>query len=140
MNDTESLTREQAFAELRRRNITKVTVHFSGGNDEGGAESIVAVSADGAETDLLVNPEVYQDWDTKKWVVGYGDNARPATEDEIASKQLAETLEAPVYHAYGGFAGDFSVSGTVTWDVATGKVVMAKRESVERYDESEDEV
>lgn len=38
-------------------------------------------------------------------------------------------MEGPIYEEYGGFAGDFSVSGRVTWDAETGTVSMSGEES-----------
>ena len=137
------MTRPALFAELRKRNIKSVAVHFSGGNDEGGADQFIAVQVDGTEVQLD-DPGVHEDWNTKQPVVhqwaAAGSASRPATPEEIVQQGLVDALEAPVYAEYGSFGGEFSVSGTVTWDVAAGKVKMAKSESVESYEDSEYEL
>lgn len=131
-----TLNRSTIFAELRKRGITKVVVSFSGGNDEGGADGVVGHTADGTEV-VFDEPGVYTNWqDQGKYLVGWGENARPATEEELKQQQLLDVLEAPIYAEYGSFAGDFSVYGTLTWDVEAGTVIMSKEEQ-SGYDHSE---
>ena len=130
-------TSDAAFAELHRRGITSATVEFSGGNDEGGADRIIGQKADGTTVPLRAydSVDIYEDRHTGKYLVA-GRGAREATSEEITAHALAEALEAPVYANWGGFGGQFYVSGTVTWDVASGKVT---EESEHEYDEDEDE-
>lgn len=118
--------RSGVFAELRRRDIAEVKVHFSGGNDEGGADDFIATSTTGEDVKLA--GRAYQEWQTKEWVVYENRGQRPATTEEIADQQLLDALEAPIYAEYGSFAGDFSVDGVVTWDVTNEKVTMVKDE------------
>jgi hypothetical protein len=99
------MTRDEVFQQLRQKGVKKAVVHFSGGNDEGGADSIVLHTSDGTETEA----------------VGW----RSTSEGE-----LNNALSEPVYAAYGGFAGDFSVDGEVVWDVEKRTVVMSKSEQV----------
>lgn len=101
------MTRDEAFRELSRRGAVTARVGFSGGNDEGGAESIDLLDAEGKSIGSL-DPYQYED---------------------TPDSQLADALAKPVEDTYGGFAGDFEVSGTVTWDVRTRKVTMAKSET-----------
>ena len=124
---------ERLFDTLSTQGITKVVVSFSGGNDEGGADSAIAYYADGTEKDLSL-VQVYVDHRTQTHLVGeYVDGkltTRPATPAEIAQAALMEALEQPIYERWGGFAGDFHVNGTLTWDVAARTAVLDGAESM----------
>ncbi len=59
------------------------------------------------------------------------------TEEQKTDMELAQALATPVYDQYYSFAGEFSVSGEVTWYVTgpdAGRVVMDGEESVEKYE------
>lgn len=141
----ETRDRNRALGALRSRNIVKVVVHFSGGNDEGGADEITGTTADGQTVNLKGSNahrgskfnSVTRQWEDTGWVVYDQTGERPATPDEIASSDLSDILESPVYDEYGSFAGEFYVSGTVTWDVATGRVKMERNEEMSHYEYSE---
>lgn len=134
--------KDKTLALLRERGIVKVEVHFSGGNDEGGADDVTATLKDGTQTRL--NPgNAHQDWNSKEWVVGAYDEThkyatRPATPGEVAEATLSELLEAPVYDTYDSFAGEFYVDGTVTWDVDAGTCTMTRSEQVMTHDDVDD--
>lgn len=132
------MNKYDALNALRAKSITKVVIGFSGGNDEGGADGIKATYADGTEGDLLGRWDVQQDWQDKKWYVGYGETRREATPQERAESELAEALEQPIYDRWGGFAGEFHVYGTLTWNVTDGSVTMDGQESVETYESFQD--
>lgn len=100
------MTREELFAELRRQGVAKVQVEFSGGGDEGGVDVILLLDSEGK---IIRKLEEYYD--------------KPHPDSD-----LSQSLAAPVYSRYGGFAGDFSVRGTVEWDVADGMVTMNDQE------------
>lgn len=125
---TTSMSTSDAMAALRKKGCVKAIVHFSGGNDEGGADGFTFLTADGTKIEMDMRTEAHQDWDTKKWVVytweGREQKSRPATDVEIEDARLREVLEQPIYDQYGSFAGEFYVSGECTWDVATGKAEM----------------
>lgn len=89
------MTRNEVFTELEKQGITCVTVLFSGGNDEGGCDGITATKADGTTIDLPENDD------------------------------LGEALVTPIYDKYYGFAGEFSVNGTLIWDVSSKTVKMS---------------
>lgn len=123
--------RRTALAELRSRNIATVRVHFSGGNDEGGADSIVATHHNGTKSEFGRQYDVYQDHQTKKHMVyGYGTGGSPreATNEEVTDAALTEALEAPVLESYGGFGGAGYTRGAFTWDVDTGSVSETEHE------------
>ena len=126
------MNKSAVFAELRKRGITKVVVGFSGGGDEGGVDDISLFNAEGKVGTLQESyaGETY-DPATKKWIP-----ARTLTEDE----KLATALGKPVYDKYCTFAGEFHVHGEVVWDVAKGTVNMQGSQSVERYDDFEEEI
>lgn len=118
------MDRADVFAALVERGATKAVVEFSGGNDEGGADRIVLF--DGDEDIGTVEQYfsfVYHRDESGAWA------SRPLTDSERREDELAETLAAPVYDEYSGFAGDFSVSGVVEWDAEAGTVSMSGEES-----------
>jgi hypothetical protein len=157
------MTRQQVFAELRRRGISKVVCGFSGGNDEGGVDSMEATDGEGNIVEGFLSRETYvhrtysegdqvfEDGTSVPkgvWVVHVPDApkvkhprwgsdvipVRRATEEEVSDSSLTEALEEPCHSRYGSFAGDFYVSGTYTWDVATGQVVADWNEQVSHYE------
>jgi hypothetical protein len=134
-----------AFSRLRERDITKAVVAFSGGNDEGGADSVTGHKADGSRVSLM--NVAFQNWSGAQmdgWVVRAGTEddrwaVRPATPEEIDDAELADLLEQPVYEEYHTFAGEFEVQGEVIWDVAAATVVMTREESYTSWDTSDKE-
>lgn len=119
------LTRDDAFAGLAAAGAARAEVAFHGGNDEGGAESITLYDADGTELHTL-----------EEWYPGHRGSGEPPP---TALERLAYTLVRPVYDRYGGFAGDFSVSGVVVWDAAARTVTIEGQESVAQYESFEEE-
>lgn len=105
----EKMTREEAFTALEEMGAVKAMVYFSGGHDEGGADRIDIVLGDGERK------EMYE--------YSWGDHKQ--TDEEL---RLAATLAEPVYDCYGGFAGEFSVSGTIEWSIPDRKVYMSGEE------------
>lgn len=131
MRGRSKLSRTELFAELRKRGVAKVSVEFSGGGDEGGVDNITLYNAEGAEIGTLEEDYGGDQWNGKEWVPVNPPN--PNTE-------LVNTLCAPVYEKYGSFAGEFYVNGTVDYDVEAGTVKMPHRETVERWEEYDEEV
>jgi hypothetical protein len=113
------MTRNEVFAELSSRGADRAVVEFSGGNDEGGPDSIT----------LFVGEEEFSS--LSAWPTG----ARSA--EEQAEDRLADGLSALVFEAYGTFAGDFDVTGEVIWDVESKTVQMIRDERAD-YEHSED--
>ena len=126
------MTREEAWAELVKRNVAKVVVEFSGGHDEGGTDCITLENAAGEKIgELEENPRgMRYNSATGKW-----EAAATLTPDE----KLAEVLAVPVYQKYYSFAGEFNVAGTVTWDVAARTVKLDASESVDTYESIEED-
>jgi hypothetical protein len=111
------MTRTQVFAELASRGADRALVEFSGGNDEGGPDSIALHRGEAPVCTLSVWP-----------------CERDATK---ADARLADALSDPVFEAYGTFAGDFDVTGEVIWD-AEAKTVQMIRDERSDYEHSED--
>lgn len=100
------MTRDEAWTALTLRGVDYAVVQFSGGNDEGGADAITLTRQEG---DTLVKVAELRGW---------SDVDRDSPEDEA----LGDALEGPVRDSYGGFAGEFWVNGTVTWDVTKREI------------------
>lgn len=142
---TQDMTQAQAMMFLRLRGVAKVVVHFSGGNDEGGADTVEFLAADGSEVPVPEsNAYRTSKWNNKtrayedlgyivgSWVDGKYSH-RPATDEEIQLARVRTVLEQPIYDSYGSFAGDFHVEGKVVWDVARGTYKMGGQQSYEHY-------
>jgi hypothetical protein len=86
------------WSELRDSKIKKAEVHFDGGNDDGGVDSIDYVMDDGTEKEINHDPE---------WEDGGNDT-------------LEYRLVEPVYNRY-SFLGMPYISGTLTYNVETEK-------------------
>jgi hypothetical protein len=111
------LDRPGVFAALKRLGADRAVVQFSGGNDEGGPDSIT----------LLTGENVLRTLPT--WWQG--------GEEDAQLIALSDALSAPVFEAYGTFAGDFEVSGEVIWDVAgrTVQMIRDERSEFEHFEE-----
>ncbi len=123
MSDSDSdqkpveLDRAGAFAALKRLGADRAVVEFSGGNDEGGPDAITLFAGEDTLRSLPT-------W----WQAG--------GEDRDLGP-LSDALSAPVFEAYGTFAGDFDVTGEVIWDVRASTVAMIRDERSE-YEHSEE--
>jgi hypothetical protein len=115
----------EVFKKIRERGAIRAVVEFSGGNDEGGADNIVLYDREGEMVGGVDGHYAGCYWDHEK-----GRFAESSlTPEQRIETELAEALEGPVYEEYGSFAGDFSVSGRVTWDAEKGTVTMSGEES-----------
>lgn len=114
------MTRPEVFAELASRGADRAVVSFSGGNDEGGPDSIALQRGD---EEIRTLPT---------WA-GEGDTAAKA------DAQLADALSDPIFEEYGTFAGDFDVTGEVIWDL-DGETVAMVRDERSEYEHLEDYV
>jgi hypothetical protein len=109
MGRNDGMHRHEVWRELENRGATRAVVFFSGGNDEGCADSITLY----AGKEKVAELQEYGDYDQQKGE--YIEN--PDT-------RLATALAAPVYGKYGSFAGEFSVDGEVVWDLATKQATL----------------
>jgi len=120
MTEKTGMSRAEAFAELASRGADRALVEFSGGNDEGGPDSITLYDGDAPVCTLPA------------WPCG-----PDATAAQKADARFADALSDPVFEAYGTFAGDFDVTGEVIWD-AEDKTVQMIRDERSDYQHSED--
>ena len=101
------------------------TVIFTGGNDEGGVESIMLRTND-SEKELKESEGARTIYDQQlKKYRKLGDE----TEEDI----LYELMSKPVYDEYGSFAGEFYVSGEIYFDCEKRTVLMTGNETIEEY-------
>lgn len=136
MNTDAKFDKHKALQVLRDHNVITCVLDYSGGNDEGGVDAVKVTYADGREENnplwctrtyspMQHNPE------TNKW------ERAPLPEDKERANECADLIEQPVYDRYYSFAGDFYVSGTVTYDVPAGTVNINGDEQVyEPFEES----
>lgn len=138
----------QVMTDLKALSVTTVRIDFSGGNDEGGADGIDFLDADGNIVEGIPKSNAYsqaqyrpetRDYGPAVWMVSQRNDetgkyeSRPATDDEIRIAKITKVLEAPIYAKYYSFAGEFYVHGTLTWDVASGKSEMHGHEGVREW-------
>ena len=122
--------KREALGLLKGRGAAKAVVAFSGGNDEGGVDWIALFDAKGERTE--VDPYGHPE---EEWTPDEGRVPRELTQAQKDDNRLVAALAAPVFERYGSFAGPFSVSGKVTFDVKAGTVEMTGEISHESYDE-----
>ncbi len=117
-SSTMSMSRTEVFAALASLGADVAVVLFSGGNDEGGPDSITLYRG---EEELYALPT---------W---HGGGELVAGADP----ELPDALSEPVFDAYGSFAGDFDVCGEVIWELKGEKVKIVKNERAD-YEHSEE--
>lgn len=142
MRQIQQLNRAQTFAALAARGADDAVLDFAGGHDEGGVERI-ALRAAGLEiaeldaspfTDTYARDEagalvyeqatVHSPPPESRPTTVLRPKLRPKTDNEMAETALATALSEPVYARFGGFDGTAEISGTLTWNVASGRVTM----------------
>jgi hypothetical protein len=133
------MNRTQVFHKIREHGAEKALVTFSGGNDEGGADSVDLVKTDPENPEKNITMVELGEGDDLQETIWSAEERRyvpnPAFgPEERAKAEFFSALVAPVYDRYHTFAGEFYVHGTVTWDATTGKVSMDKTETVEHYE------
>lgn len=125
------MEKNELFAVLRKMNVVQAIVEFSGGNDEGGVDYITLYHQNGTETELPTWVE------TQVWNPTTGNYENIELTDE---KKLIVALGESVYDRYGSFAGEFSVNGTITYDVSNEKISLKKSESYTEWRDSEEDL
>jgi hypothetical protein len=98
------------WEELERRGATIAIVPFSGRAGRGGEVGTIVLSR-------IDEREVV---DVERWT---------------GRDELAHALEAPIWDRYGSFAGQPSISGTVTWTLADRLVVIAGKRGDKVFEE-----
>lgn len=96
--------RAEAWKFMNEKGAVKAVLSFSGGGDEGGYDGSQLFNAEGQELAYDLDP--------------WGPNA----------DALALDAEAVLEDKYGGFSGEFHVSGTVVYDALARQVKMIGEE------------
>ena len=125
---------QEAFDRLKKFGVATAVVHYSGGHDDGGAEGISTVMADGTSGEMKQH---YLEW---QHVPGKGMVQPKGYPEEVREEaELADLLVAPVYRRWCSFAGEFQGSGDVICDVTKHRVIFSEvlSESYERHEEVE---
>lgn len=141
-SDNTYMNRDEVFGALEEQDVDRAVVHFSGGHDEGSADAIhlerfisEAGEAGADEAEDSESLERVAKLREHVWPEGRG-----LTADEKWEMKLAQSLAAPIYDAYYGFAGGFYVEGTLVWNVAGKRVFMRGQESVEHHEDFDGEI
>ena len=105
MSDAE-ITRDMIFSFITAKGGDECVVHFTGGHDEGGVETIEIRKKGMVVEELDEYPE-----------------------DPVEEKIMEEIIR-PMYDKYYTFAGEFSVDGFVIWDCDSKTVKIQGSEEV----------
>lgn len=108
----------RALSMLKATGATSALVTFSGGNDEGGVDSIELIFSPTERREIEYTDE--RMWDP----VQKRDVAYQVTPDQKTINALWDLLSAPVYDRYGSFAGEFYVSGQIVYDIPKWKMEL----------------
>jgi hypothetical protein len=132
------MTRDEVFEEMARRGASLAELAFSGGGDSGQVEGVRLFDDNDqdlgtVDAPLLVGANVptYAKEESK---------LRPATQKELDDYRFIEGLGGPVWEEYGSFAGEFYVEGKVHWSLNPRRVSMKGTQTVEHYEEFDEEI
>jgi len=142
---------DKAKTAFKNNNVRYIVGEFSGGNDSGGFDHIYL--ADKNKNCLTILPKDKEElrlcFPTSKLFQVENENKKEISICEMISydyhnlieKDFLESLlyDCGCLEEYGSFAGEFSVNGTVYLDVINNKWISSGTESVEQYDEFEQE-
>jgi len=142
---------DKAKTAFKNNNVRYIVGDFSGGHDSGGIDNVYL--ADKNKNCLTILPkdedELKFSISTSKLFKIENENKKEISICELISydyhnlmdKDFLESLlyDCGCLEEYGSFAGEFSVNGTVYLDVINNKWTSSGTESVEQYDEFEQE-
>jgi len=97
--------------EFAKRGIVKAEIEFSGGNDDGGPDGRTFYDADGKKLDI----DVHYRYTTRR--VGSEWREVELSSAEKEDNRFLKTVDAPINWRWGSFAGEFSVHGTLQYDL-----------------------
>jgi hypothetical protein len=127
------MTKNEIFEELKKRGAAKAIVTFSGGGDEGGVNCIDLFDASSKNIGSLD-----ENFEAEKW--NPETKRMEPVENIPMDGKLANALGKPVYDKYGGFAGEFYVSGEIIYDVAASSIKINGTEEVSHGESFEEEL
>lgn len=93
------MSHDSVYQQIKAAGYVKLHAHYQGGNDEGGADEVTAVKADGSEESF-----------------GWDDPMSQLVNDVLSEK-------------YGSWAGEFEAYGTITIDADKRDITMVGEES-----------
>lgn len=131
----------KAFGDyFRQHNVKYIKAEFSGGNDQGGIDSVSLY--DGFDSEIENLPKVVvKDIKQFRFRTEYNDKTEIyLKEDYKTNITLPTDLEEFIISAgcldeYGSFAGEFSVHGTITMDLMQRTWDIQGEQTYESYDE-----
>jgi len=126
-------------------NIKYIVGEFSGGNDDGGFDSVYLANAKLDKVEISEQDKnLFRQWIDYKKIYTYEDDkdkkisVYSTNTDKMVN--VLDDLEDLLYKAgcleeYGSFAGEFNVRGTVKLNVLTYKWELEGEQSVENYED-----
>jgi hypothetical protein len=121
--ETDEERAARALDELTERGVQYVVLTFCGGHDEGSVDHAALYGERKPDADAAP-----ADYEQRLLTLD-----RRHEQIELPSGEvwgLVGPLDFPIYRQYGSFAGECSIYGTVTWDVASRSAVMHSEETV----------
>ena len=129
---------------FQNNKIKFIIGEFSGGNDSGGFDHIYLADKDKKEITILPkDKEDFLIYSDKSSIRYYKENKEYSVFEsksferfDLTDNNILETilLSSGCLDEWGSFAGEFTVNGTVEFDVFTGKWNCSGSESVEQYE------
>lgn len=93
------MSHDSVYQQIKDAGYVRLHAHYSGGNDEGGADEVAAVKADGTQEDF--------GWD----------------------HPMSNLVNDVLSEKYGSWAGEFEAYGNITIDAEAGSITMVGEES-----------
>jgi hypothetical protein len=131
---------------FKTNKIKYIVGNFSGGHDQGGFDDVMFADKDKNEITILPKDKddfiifaeksellTYQEENSEDILIF---KKTSYERFDFNNRDILETImfDSGCLEEYGSFAGEFSVNGTVSLDVFTGKWAMEGQETVEQYE------
>jgi hypothetical protein len=105
--------KDKIIAAFTERGIVTAEISFSGGNDSGACDEHTFYDADGNKIDGINTHYISTSHNVDgKWV------QRELTDEDKTHNAFISLIDAPIYWRWGSFAGEFSVYGTMYYDIS----------------------
>ena len=131
---------------FKTNKIKYIVGNFSGGHDQGGFDDVMFADKDKNEITILPKDKddfiifaeksellTYQEENSEDILIF---KKTSYERFDFNNRDILETImfDSGCLEKYGSFAGEFSVEGTVSLDVFTGKWAMEGQETMEQYE------
>ena len=131
---------------FKTNKIKYIVGNFSGGHDQGGFDDVMFADKDKNEITILPKDKddfiifaeksellTYQEENSEDILIF---KKTSYERFDFNNRDILETImfDSGCLEEYGSFAGEFSVEGTVSLDVFTGKWAMEGQETMEQYE------